>query len=115
MQHGISFRGLWIEGSADYEPATGPTYSCGGTPPSWDAEVSSITLDDPEEFSSWCLLEDFSEGVSNMVDAYHRLTGKLLPRVEALVWDAWEEEILSELMEAESTWEPDYDEDRYDD
>lgn len=109
MQHGISFRGLWIEGSADYEPATGPTYACGGTPPSWDAEIYSIEIEDWEEFSSWSLLEDFSEGVANMVDAYHRITGKLLPAMERIAWEAWEDDIMEALCEAEASWEPDYD------
>lgn len=106
MQVEFTFRGLYVEGSADFEPATGPTYSCGGTPPSWDAEISSITLDDAEEFASWCLLEDFSEGVANMVDAYHRITGKLLPAVERIVFEAWEEDMLEQACEEFSTYDP---------
>jgi len=106
MQVEFSYRGLWVEGSVDYEAETGPSYACGGTPASWDVEISSITLDDHEEFSSWCLLEDFSEGVSNMVDAYHRITGKLLPSVEALAFEAWEEEMLEQACEEFSTFDP---------
>jgi len=108
MRHEIDFRGLTVEGSADYEPATGPTYSCGGTPPSWDVEASSIHLDDVEEFLSWDILShlDVSYGVLTMVEAHLRLTGKILPTVEALVWEHWEEEILSAMCEAEESYDP---------
>lgn len=105
----FGFRGLWIEGGAEYD--RGDYWN----PPSGDMEIDSITLDDPEEFASWCLLEDFSEGVSNMVDAYHRITGKLLPAVERIVWKQWEDDIREAGWEAFDSWEPDYDDDRDDD
>lgn len=101
----ITYRGLSIEGTADYEAETGPTYSCGGTPASWDVEIHSIEIEDWEEFSSWGLMEDFSEGVERMVGALHSITGKILPAVEALIMAAWEEEILSELCDAEEAYD----------
>lgn len=95
----ISFRGLDVEGTAEYEAPTGPTYACGGTPGSLDVEVHSIILEDAEEFSSYGLLEDLSAGVEEMVAAYHRITGKLLPRVERMALNVWEEDMLEELSE----------------
>ena len=106
MHHEIEFRGLTVEGSADYEAATGPTYACGGTPPSWDVEAHTVHLSDVEEFLSWGILEDFSEAVATMAEACMRHTGQLIPSVEALVWAAWEEEMLSAMCDAEQNYDP---------
>jgi len=89
----FAFQGLYVYATVDYEPETGPTFSCGGTPEFRSAEIDSIELEDAEEFSSYCLLEDFSEGVENMVNAYHKMTGKLLPIVENIILSTWQEEM----------------------
>lgn len=87
------FRGLWIE--AEATRVSGDRWS----PPDGHYEILSIELDDPEDFSMCCLLEDFSEGVERMVEACHRQTGKLIPAVESLIRDRWEEEMADKVWE----------------
>jgi hypothetical protein len=54
-----TLRGLAIEGTVDYSPEEGPSYSCGGVPACWDAETESVEIEDEEEFSEWDItLED---------------------------------------------------------
>jgi hypothetical protein len=57
----IEFRGLVIEVEISSYPATGPTFSCGGTPAEWDMEISSVSLGDAEELSDYLEIEDVSE------------------------------------------------------
>ncbi len=91
-----------MEGSAQFEADTRTT------PGGWDVEIHSIELENAEEFSSHGLLVEFSEGVERMVDAYHSITGKLLPRVEKMVYAAWEEEMLSEVSLAHAEDDENY-------
>lgn len=97
----LSFRGLAIEGRADYDPGVRYYPDGSGDPPSWDIEIESLEMDSWEEFSSWGLLEDFSEGVERMLGAFHRQSkGRILPRLEALILRKWEDDILEALAEA---------------
>jgi len=57
----VYHNGLAVEVEIYSAPATSPTYSCGGTPPEWDMEILSATVDDEEEFSMYAETEDFSD------------------------------------------------------
>lgn len=101
----LSFRGLAVEGRADYDPGVRYYPDGSGEPPSWDIEIESLEIDDWEEFSSWGLLADagLSEGTERMLGAWHGMAkGRILPRVEALILKAWEDDILEALAEEAS-------------
>lgn len=99
----LCYRGLCVRGWVEYDPGEGPSYACGGVPPTMDAEISSIEIDDWEEFSSWDLLADagISEGVERMLAGYHAKAPRILPRVEAMILAAWEDGMIEALCE---TW-----------
>ena len=99
----LSFRGLAIEGRADYDPGVRYYPDGSGDPPSWEIEIESIEMDDWEEFSSHALLADegISEGVERMLGVWHGWSkGRILARVEALILRKWEDDILDALAEA---------------
>jgi len=65
----LPFRGLYLDGSASYDAGQrNPSYSCGGIPPSWDTEISSVVMDDEAEFSSWWG-EDYSLAADGSIPA----------------------------------------------
>lgn len=98
----LSFRGLAVEGRAEYDPGVRYYPDGSGEPPSWDIEIETLEIEDWEEFSSYGLLADkgLSEGTERMLGAWHAMSGRTLPRLEALILEAWEDAILDALAEA---------------
>lgn len=98
----LSFRGLAIEGRAEYDPGVRYYPDGSGEPPSWDIEIETLEIEDWEEFSSYGLLADLgiSEGTERMLSAWHAMSGRTLPRIEALILRKWEDDILDALAEA---------------
>ena len=104
--------GLGIQGTADYDPGQPyPTASCGGVPPSWDVDVEEIWLDDVDEFHSTDIVNDLgneiglSPGVVDMIEAFHRITGTVLPSIEERIRARWEDELRDVLIDSQESGE----------
>ena len=103
----IYHRGLQVYGSVDYDPGQRwPSYSCGGVPPSTDVEIDEILIDDAEEFLMTGIISDLADdrkwrnGMVQLLEAYHRITGELLPEVERYVLATWGDDIEDALIDA---------------
>jgi hypothetical protein len=90
----IYFRGLQVRATVDCDPGQYlPTYDCAGVPPSGDIDIEDISLDDPDEFQTWDVLEEHSAELVRIVNSYHARTGHLLDSVRDIVRRNWEEDI----------------------
>ena len=113
MEVSIDGTVAWV--IVDYDPGQPyPSYSCGGVPPSWDIDISDFGLDDAEEFNgspTWALLCEaaaWSEGLCQMLEAFHRLMGRLHPKVEEQALDILTDQIQEKAVEAFHDREPDW-------
>ena len=97
--HTIYYKGLRIEGTVSHEAATAPSYACGGTPASCEAEIDSIEIDDWDYFMLSGIMGTHI-GVLRMLGVLYDLTGEILPTVEDKIMTEWEEDILTALCEA---------------
>jgi len=54
----VFHNGLAVEVEIYSAPATPPSYASGGSPPEWDMEILSVSIDDAEELSEWLGAEE---------------------------------------------------------
>jgi hypothetical protein len=98
------WRGLILLGTADYDPGCGPSYASGGEPPCLDVDVDGVEIDSWEDISMDLLdYENISSGVCTLLERFHASRSTLLPSLEALLLDRWEDEMAEAL--AEAYWE----------